>query len=69
MKKSRSGSYSLFRHGYFLISKKDLVKFGIISVNRIGRKCAFRVYAPWVELDNLEASRSQKWQQTYFCEL
>lgn len=55
--------------GYFILSKEDLIKHGIVSSNKSKGKMGFRVYPSWIKDLNSLASKTQKWQIKYFKEL
>ena len=52
--------------GQFVFPKSVLIKKGIISTNKKEGKRAFRVYPPWVFVENKQAESTQKWQLNYF---
>ena len=56
------GEYS----GYFVFPKKELIKYGIVSLDKIKGKMGFRVYPSWEINLNSTAARTQKWQLNYF---
>ncbi len=55
--------------GYFLIPKKALIKHGIVSVNGVGGKRGFRLYAPWVVVNSAQSQATQLWQKNSFFDL
>ena len=57
------------RFGQFIFPKSVLWKHGVISKEGKGGKRAIRVYPPWVETQNMQARKSQKWQHEYFTEI
>ncbi|MDW3208614.1 MAG: MepB family protein [Reichenbachiella sp.] len=52
--------------GQFVFPKSILIEKGIITSNKKEGKRGFRVYPPWDEPTNSQATRSQKWQIGYF---
>ena len=55
--------------GQFIFSKDLLVTKGVISKNNKNGKRAIRVYPPWDQTQNPQATRTQKWQLDYFINL
>lgn len=55
--------------GFFIFPKEVLLAQGVVSKNGIGGKRAMRVYPPWDLPESQQASKSQKWQTTYFAEM
>ena len=56
------GEYS----GYFVFPKKELIKYGIVSLDKVKGKMGFRVYPSWEINLNTTAAKTQKWQLNYF---
>lgn len=54
------------KSGYFIFTKKDLIKQGIVSVNNKKGKMDFRVYPSWENNLNLNANKTKKIQSDYF---
>lgn len=52
--------------GQFIFPKVVLVEKGIMSQNGIMGKRGIRVYPPWDLVTNKQATKTQKWQCTYF---
>lgn len=62
-------TYNDLHRGVFVFSRDVLSDKGILSSeNKIG-KLAFRIYAPWVDTKNAQATKSQQWQCHYFLAL
>ncbi|PKD16185.1 MepB family protein [Salegentibacter salinarum] len=55
--------------GQFVFPKSVLMKKGIISTEKKEGKRAIRVYPSWVNANNKQAERTQKWQLNYFYEI
>lgn len=52
--------------GYFLFSKDVVLAQGIFSTPKKEGKRGFRLYAPWLMPDSLQARKTQQWQTKYF---
>ncbi|MGW7572454.1 MepB family protein [Streptomyces sp. NPDC054765] len=52
--------------GHFVFPRDVLGERGIVSRNGSGGKRAFRIYPPWVETTNRQASSAQAWQVDHF---
>ncbi|MFK0042028.1 MepB family protein [Paenarthrobacter sp. NPDC090517] len=52
--------------GHFSFPTSALVKHGIVSVKGSGGKRGFRVYPPWSEVSNRQATKTRQWQSSYF---
>lgn len=55
--------------GQFIFPKSALIINGIISTETKEGKRAFRVYPPWENKLNPQATKAQRWQLNYFCDL
>lgn len=51
--------------GYFVFPKSELIKRGIFT-DKKGGKRAFRVYPPWDVANSSQALKTQNWQLNYF---
>ncbi|MEV6560656.1 MepB family protein [Nocardia sp. NPDC051756] len=54
------------RLGQFVFPADMLRARGVLSVDGAGGKRGFRVYPPWVETTNRQATNSQAWQLDHF---
>ncbi|MGW6704316.1 MepB family protein [Streptomyces sp. NPDC054956] len=52
--------------GQFVFPVDSLRRHGVVSVNGVGGKRAFRVYPPWVTTTNRQAGSAQTWQLAHF---
>lgn len=52
-------------HGYFIFPKSELIKHGIFTDKKEGKR-AFRVYPSWDITNSNQAQKTQKWQLKYF---
>lgn len=52
--------------GHFMFPSAALLANKIGAVGGSGRKLAFRVYPPWVDVESKQAASAQKWQCQYF---
>ncbi|WP_330180760.1 MepB family protein [Nocardia sp. NBC_01503] len=52
--------------GHFVFTMDTLSRHGITSVNGTAGKRAFRVYPPWVDAPNRQATAAQSWQLDHF---
>ncbi|MET9700373.1 MepB family protein [Streptomyces sp. NPDC006529] len=58
------------RHfGQFVFPLDALRRHGVLAVDGVGGKRAFRVYPPWVSAANRQADRAQEWQLGHFLRL
>ncbi|MFI6996009.1 MepB family protein [Nocardia sp. NPDC050175] len=55
--------------GQFIFPIEVLQERGVVSVDGVGGKRAFRVYPPWVNTTNRQAANSQAWQLDHFLHL
>ncbi len=56
-------------HGQFVFPVAALVEHGVFSgVNREGKR-GFRVYPPWEQDLNMQATKTQQWQVAYFLKI
>ncbi len=55
--------------GQFIFPKNALCQKGFISKEGRGGKRAMRVYPPWDQPDNAQATKAQMWQLAYFVKL
>ncbi|MCB9228313.1 MAG: MepB family protein [Deltaproteobacteria bacterium] len=60
--------HNVKRSGAFIFPKDVLVKNRIFSHQDITGKRAFRLYPPWENELNQQATKSQEWQIRYFVE-
>lgn len=52
-------------HGYFIFPKYELLKRGIFTDKKEGKR-AFRVYPSWDITNSNQAQKTQQWQLKYF---
>jgi len=52
-------------HGYFIFPKSELIKRGIFTDKKEGKR-AFRVYPLWDIANSNQAQKTQQWQLKYF---
>jgi hypothetical protein len=55
--------------GQIIFPQKILQEKGVISTQGKGGKRAIRVYPPWDQANNAQASKSQTWQLKYFFQI
>ncbi|WP_244264620.1 MepB family protein [Leptospira licerasiae] len=58
---------NLRRIGHFVFRKDILIKNGIISSKKVGKR-GFRIYPPWEIPSSKQAAVSQNWQLEHFFE-
>ncbi|MEU6890852.1 MepB family protein [Streptomyces sp. NPDC046557] len=54
------------RFGQFVLPLDTLRRHGVVSVDGLGGKRAFRVYPPWATITSRQAERTRAWQADHF---
>jgi hypothetical protein len=57
------------RHGQFIFTKQLLADKNILSIENEGGKRGFRLYPPWGQKLNKQATQTQSWQLQYYVDI